>query len=76
MTTTWDFPFDSLVSLDRLAAGTNQRALGCDADRGQMTRRSYFDASSMPRSGRPTPVQIATPLDVANLAAMFCDGYG
>jgi hypothetical protein len=24
MTTTWDFPFDSLVSLDRLAAGTDQ----------------------------------------------------
>jgi hypothetical protein len=76
MTASWDFPFDSLVSLDRLAAGTNQERSAATPIVGKITRRSYFEASSMPRYGRSTPLQIATPLDLASWLRCFVTATG
>jgi hypothetical protein len=76
MTTTWDFPFDSLVSLDRLEAGTNQERSAVTRIVGKNNSTELFR-----RIFRAPfwPADASTNRDAAgprHLAALFCDGYG
>jgi hypothetical protein len=76
MTTTWDFPFDSLVSLDRLAAGTDQERSAVTPIVGKQLSGVISIHLPMPHSGRPTPLQIATPLDLASWLRCFVTATG